>query len=110
LSEEFRRRHLSDPASVPLKKLFYTLRPAAAIRWLARHPEAAVAPMHFPTLMAESELANSAPARYRSRSPLSSIKNWNGHGLKAARRSPSQRREQHAMCEAFFFETVGRFD
>jgi uncharacterized protein len=54
LSEEFRRRHLSDPAAVPLKKLFYTLRPAAAIRWLARHPEAAVAPMHFPTLIADA--------------------------------------------------------
>ena len=98
LSEEFRRRHLSDPAAVPLKKLFYTLRPAAAIRWLARHPEAVVAPMHFPTLMAESDLPpdvsaivadllackattrEAAPARYRSRSPLSSMKSWNGHG------------------------------
>jgi hypothetical protein len=43
LGEELRRRHLSDPAAVPLKKLFYALRPAAAIRWLAQHPDAAAA-------------------------------------------------------------------
>ena len=29
---------------------------------------------------------------------------------RTARRGPSQRREQHAMCEAFFAETVRRFD
>ncbi|MET0307151.1 MAG: nucleotidyltransferase domain-containing protein [Sphingomonas sp.] len=48
------RRFASDP-SIPAKKLFYALRPAAALRWLARHPEARIAPMHFPTLMAESD-------------------------------------------------------
>lgn len=47
--------HLDDRPDAPLKKVFYALRPAAALRWLRLHPEAAVAPMHFPTLMAESE-------------------------------------------------------
>ncbi|MGW0246977.1 DNA polymerase beta superfamily protein [Nocardia goodfellowii] len=36
-----------------LKKVFYSLRPAMALRWLREHPEAAVAPMHLPTLLAE---------------------------------------------------------
>lgn len=47
--------HLDDQPDAPLKKVFYALRPAAALRWLRLHPEAAVAPMHFPTLLAESE-------------------------------------------------------
>ncbi|MEV0028155.1 nucleotidyltransferase domain-containing protein [Nocardia sp. NPDC050793] len=39
-----------------LKKVFYALRPAMALRWLREHPEAAVAPMHLPTLLAQCEL------------------------------------------------------
>ncbi|MEU4811029.1 nucleotidyltransferase domain-containing protein [Nocardia fluminea] len=31
-----------------LKKVFYALRPAMALRWLREHPGAAVAPMHLP--------------------------------------------------------------
>ena len=41
---------------VALKRIFYALRPAVALRWLRLHRGAAVAPMHFPTLVAESEL------------------------------------------------------
>ena len=41
--------------AVPQKKIFYALRPAAALRWLRLHPEQAVAPMHFPTLMDECD-------------------------------------------------------
>jgi hypothetical protein len=50
------RTTLDDPSDVPLKKLFYALRPAIALRWLRLHPDAAVAPMHFPRLCAEAEL------------------------------------------------------
>lgn len=128
LSEEFRRRHLSDPAAVPLKKLFYTLRPAVAIRWLARHPEAAVAPMHFPTLMAESELPHDVAAivtdllacKARTRElgtgplpqPLAALidEELEWARAKTVRRGPGQRREQLAMCETFFAESVRRFD
>jgi predicted nucleotidyltransferase len=128
LSEEFRRRHLSDPAAVPLKKLFYALRPAAAIRWLARHSEAAVAPMHFPTLMAESELppdvativADLLACKATTRElgtgplprPLATFIDGELEWARAntARRGPSQRREQHAMCETFFAETVRRYE
>ncbi len=39
-----------------LKKVFYSLRPAMALRWLREHPGAAIAPMHLPTLSAQCEL------------------------------------------------------
>jgi hypothetical protein len=55
LGERQRRTYYADGKAVKLKKLFYALRPAAALRWLRLHPEAQIAPMHFPTLMAECE-------------------------------------------------------
>ena len=48
--------YLSDQTEVSLKKLFYVLRPAMALRWLRLNPEKAVAPMHLPTLMAGCDL------------------------------------------------------
>lgn len=39
-----------------LKRFFYTLRPAAALRWLADHPQESVPPMDLPTLLAESSV------------------------------------------------------
>ncbi|MBF6132872.1 nucleotidyltransferase domain-containing protein [Nocardia otitidiscaviarum] len=39
-----------------LKKVFYSLRPAMALRWLHEHPNSAVAPMHLPTLLEQCEL------------------------------------------------------
>lgn len=56
LGERQRRVYFADARSVPLKKIFYALRPAAALRWLRLHPSRAVAPMHFQTLVAESDL------------------------------------------------------
>jgi len=53
LGERQRRAYFADDTHVPLKKLFYALRPAAALRWLRLHEAAAFAPMHFPTLLAE---------------------------------------------------------
>lgn len=128
LGEEFRRRHLSDPATVILKKLFYAVRPAAAIRWLAKHPGESVAPMHFPTLIAECDLsdevtaivtdllARKATTRELGVGPLPMcIANFIDGELAWARSTILQRRtdprvEQHAKCEAFFAETVRRFD
>lgn len=50
------RESFRDPESgTPLKKVFYCLRAAAALRWLRLHPRAAVAPMNFPALMAACE-------------------------------------------------------
>lgn len=55
LGERQRRTYFADGTSVPQKKIFYALRPAATLRWLRCHPEIAIAPMDFPTLMAECE-------------------------------------------------------
>jgi predicted nucleotidyltransferase len=51
LGERQRHAYFADSKQFQLKKLFYALRPAAALRWLRLHPGEAVAPMHFPTLL-----------------------------------------------------------
>jgi uncharacterized protein len=55
LGERQRRVYFGDGASVAQKKIFYALRPAATLRWLRMYPAESVAPMHFPTLMAECD-------------------------------------------------------
>jgi hypothetical protein len=55
LGERQRRTYFAEGKSVAIKKLFYALRPAAALRWLRLHPEARIAPMHFPTLIGECD-------------------------------------------------------
>jgi uncharacterized protein len=55
LGERQRRAYFHDGKDIPLKKIFYALRPAAALRWLRLHPNEAVAPMHFPTLLNECD-------------------------------------------------------
>jgi predicted nucleotidyltransferase len=55
LGERQRRVYFGDGVAVPQKKIFYALRPAATLRWLRLHPGQAIAPMHFPTLMAECD-------------------------------------------------------
>jgi predicted nucleotidyltransferase len=42
--------------AVTLKRFFYALRPAAALRWLATHPDAVVPPMDLPRLLAEGDV------------------------------------------------------
>jgi predicted nucleotidyltransferase len=55
LGDRQRRVYFGDGSEVAQKKIFYALRPAATLRWMRLHLGAAVAPMHFPTLMAECE-------------------------------------------------------
>ncbi len=45
-------RFMTTPDRVPLKKLFYALRPLMALKWLDENPSSAIAPMNFPTLCA----------------------------------------------------------
>jgi predicted nucleotidyltransferase len=45
-------RFLTTPDLVPLKKLFYALRPLMALKWLDENPNSAIAPMNFLTLCA----------------------------------------------------------
>ncbi|QJW36673.1 DNA polymerase beta superfamily protein [Cellulosimicrobium protaetiae] len=49
-----RDRWWSD-REVPLKKVFYAVRPAATLRWLRVRPDAAVPPMDLATLLVEGE-------------------------------------------------------
>lgn len=49
-------RHLAADGDIKLKKVFYALRPAIALRWLTRHPEARIAPMNFHELLVGCEL------------------------------------------------------
>ena len=56
LARRQRAVHLDGQAEVPLKKVFYAVRPAAALRWLRLHPDKMLAPMDFSTLMAESDV------------------------------------------------------
>lgn len=62
LGDRQRKTYFGDTQNVAQKKVFYALRPAAALRWLRGHPDLAVPPMHFPTLMAEIDL----PPRVRA--------------------------------------------
>jgi predicted nucleotidyltransferase len=62
LGRRQRRTYFADEKSIALKKIFYALRPAVALRWLRLHPGAAVAPMHFPTLVAECDLPDDVRA------------------------------------------------
>lgn len=55
LSRRQRAVYLDGQTEVALKKVFYALRPAMALRWMRLHPGEPLPPMHFPTLLAESE-------------------------------------------------------
>jgi predicted nucleotidyltransferase len=57
-----RATYLAGSELVPLKKLFYALRPAAALRWMRVNPGARIPPMHFPTLVAEGSWPQDAAA------------------------------------------------
>ncbi len=62
LGERQRHVFLADDKPVSLKKIFYALRPATALRWLRLHRGETVAPMHFPSLMTDCD----APADVRA--------------------------------------------
>lgn len=47
------QRH-GDAVEMPLKKLFYVLRPAATVRWLEAHPASSTPPMEIVPLLVES--------------------------------------------------------
>jgi uncharacterized protein len=49
-------KYLPDLANVTLKKVFYALRPAIALRWLRLNPTAKYAPMNFQQLCAGADL------------------------------------------------------
>jgi hypothetical protein len=126
LGERQRRAYFADEKAVPIKKIFYALRPASALRWLRQHPGAAVAPMHFPTLMEECAppadvaaiaadlIARKALTRELGSAPLPpAIGAFIDAEFAAARDSFTERAlspdpEAQARVEAFFLATLRR--
>ncbi len=53
LARRHRESDLSVEGPLKLKKLFYTIRPAAAVGWMELHPDRKLPPMPFAELMAE---------------------------------------------------------
>lgn len=62
LGERQRLTAFADGSEVRLKKLFYVLRPALALRWMRLHPDTAIVPMAFRTLVAESDVPKDCTA------------------------------------------------
>ncbi|UGT42020.1 nucleotidyltransferase domain-containing protein [Nocardia yamanashiensis] len=103
-----------------LKKVFYSLRPAMALRWLHEHPDKSVAPMHLPTLLAECELPAELTTAVAELTALKSrtremgagsvpepIANFIGAEFERAadeftKDSPEQRERAKALATAFF--------
>jgi uncharacterized protein len=111
----------------PLKKLFYSARPALCLRWLRVHSDRSIPPMHFQTLLRESEtppaiaeqfeqlVAAKAKTRELGNAPVpDDIRNFiNGEyqlaqdALSAKNRPQSQENVERA--NAVFYETVRRY-
>ncbi|QIS14702.1 nucleotidyltransferase domain-containing protein [Nocardia arthritidis] len=87
-----------------LKKVFYSLRPAIALRWLRQHPDAAVAPMHLPTLLAQCELPADLVAAVAELTELKSRTREMGSG--AAPAPVSAFIEDEFACAATTFPRV----
>ena len=127
LGQRQRNAYFADGKDIGLKKIFYALRPAAALRWLRLHPERAVAPMHFPTLMQESEIpeavaeivsslvAQKAVTRELGKGPLPpAITDFVDSEFEAAGKIFAENRvsassEAKARAEKFFRHTLARF-
>jgi uncharacterized protein len=127
LGERQRNTYFGDGKQVALKKLFYALRPAAALRWMRLNAGEALPPMHFPTLMAECEpsakvselvaelLIQKAETRELGTGPLpDSIKDFVDSEFALARATETvvDRTSPHAKSEVseFFRHWVERLD
>jgi predicted nucleotidyltransferase len=127
LGERQRRTYFADGNNVPLKKMFYALRPAAALRWLRMRPGEAIAPMHFPTLLAECDasrvvielaaelIARKAVTRELGEGPLPvPIADFIDREFARARdtfdgAAPGVMPEARARAQAFFLDVLSKF-
>ncbi|MDX2306899.1 MAG: nucleotidyltransferase domain-containing protein [Hyphomicrobium sp.] len=119
-------KSLDGGGDVALKKIFYALRPALAIRWLIAHPDRAIAPMNFHELRAgldldpalsaliDELLARKAETREMGSGPLPNpVRDAIFAAFDAAERefSPGKPVSAGVMAEAdaFFRRWVGEF-
>ncbi|MEZ3160640.1 nucleotidyltransferase domain-containing protein [Microbacterium sp. BWT-B31] len=63
-----------------LKRFFYVLRPAAALRWLGDHPDAVIPPMDLPTLLDDSEVGDGIRRATRQLIDLKAVTREMGNG------------------------------
>ncbi|WP_264030198.1 nucleotidyltransferase domain-containing protein [Cellulosimicrobium sp. SH8] len=75
-----RERWWSNP-EVPLKKVFYAVRPAATLRWLRVRAEAAVPPMDLGTLLMEGEAPETVVRAVSELVALKAVSREMGAGL-----------------------------
>jgi len=128
LGERQRQTYFREGRPVARKKIFYALRPAAALRWLRHHPGNAVAPMHFPTLLSECDppdtvsaivaelTARKSVTRELGAEPLpEAIRRFVDDELERAREI-FETQPHHAsadaqkMCDAFSMSSLRRFE
>ncbi|MES2494829.1 MAG: nucleotidyltransferase domain-containing protein [Pseudomonadota bacterium] len=76
-----RQTYFADDKQVALKKVFYALRPAVALRWLAEHPQAVIPPMHFQTLIGDCDIPTEVLAIAEALVARKAITNELGTGL-----------------------------
>jgi predicted nucleotidyltransferase len=128
LGERQRRTYFRDGKPVVQKKIFYALRPAAALRWLRTHGDDAVAPMHFPTLLSECDppadvsaivtelIARKSVTRELGSQPLPEpIRQFIDYEFARARDifETEPRRasgDARKRCDAFFLASLRRFE
>jgi len=73
-------KHLVHPDAVSLKKIFYVLRPALALRWLRLHPDRKVPPMHLPTLLEQTAVPDPTLAEISALLALKAVTREMGEG------------------------------
>lgn len=121
-------KHVGSGGDIAQKRIFYILRPAAALRWLRSNPNEAVAPMHFPTLMAECEppaevreltgtlIARKAQTRELGTAPFPAPlaafieEEFRQARIEFGARPTTIDPASRAAAERFFRKTVSRFD
>jgi hypothetical protein len=66
---------------VSLKKVFYALRPASALRWLRIHPGQSTPPMDLPTLLEQSDVSDEVVQASMELIELKSVSREVGRGV-----------------------------
>ncbi len=119
--QQLKRANETD--GIAIKRLFYILRPAMALRWMRYHSDA-TPPMHFPTLVAESDppahiqeiiaglIASKARTRELGHAPIpAEIESFFQAEYALAEAAPKILADErsHAAADAAFYEMLERF-
>jgi len=75
-----RNKWPDDTRDASLKKIFYSLRPAATLLWLRSHPASVLAPMNLHDLLAETEVADAVLRETAELTALKAVTSEMGRG------------------------------